>query len=417
MILNSGSLATTYDGAPRQHSKNDNPSWSYLGRSYGVGSSQGFNTTLGEGGVLAQAYSYTEIGYHAKSTCDFNGSTLFNVTLDPYQTVDPGLDLTIFIAQGLLPNSPDQIRFPILKTNKTASSGVLTWAASGYLFVNVVSIAANGYYKPYDSIQCTIDWAPTTFNISVNATSQTIVVDPLETQTQNEFDRRGYLISNTMASLGLLAQSAASPYYETTGESLMNNWQTYNKSLTTTLGDSSPIPAVQDSFDAMIDDILVAFGAAQLVWQFGNGSYGTVNTTLSSEYSAIRLGEDNYIYATLAVNLLILIIAIEEMIRTRNWKHLDLLDYLDLKSVIVAVSAGGTGIADECRHRHEEGTHWNGDSGSKEAAGVRINVLPSSTDQSVGPRIVLAHSGINADDKETPGGSDGENSYGLLSKR
>lgn len=164
----------------------------------------------------------------------------------------------------------------------------------------------------------------------------------------------------------------------------------------------------------MIDDILVAYGTSQLFWPHEGRENSHAN--LISQYSAIRLGEDTYIYATLAINILILIVAVEELIRTRNWKHLDLLDYLDLKSVIVAVSAGGAGIAEECRHRHKEGTHWDGDSGSKVAAGIRIKVLPSLADQHIGPRVVLAQPGTNAADKETPGGSDGENSYSLLSE-
>ena len=57
---------------------------------------------------------------------------------------------------------------------------------------------------------------------------------------------------------------------------------------------------------------------------------------------SIRLGRDNYIFATLAINTVLIIIGIgiEEAIRARNWKRMSWLNYLDMKSVIVAASTG-----------------------------------------------------------------------------
>ena len=60
-LLQSASSATTVDGSQRNHTKNDNSGYRYVGRSYGVGSSVGL--TIHEStATQALAYNYTEDG-------------------------------------------------------------------------------------------------------------------------------------------------------------------------------------------------------------------------------------------------------------------------------------------------------------------------------------------------------------------
>ena len=220
-------------------------------------------------------------------------------------------------------------------------------------------------------------------------------------------DPNGYLMENVMASLGLLAQTAASPSFETLGQSLSDNWQTFNQSIgfhanidgsnathetyntsAVSVGnDTSLFSAVQDSFNAMVDDIIGGFGAVQLYWEADVNS-DTIELPLDSSYSGIRLGQDGYIFATLAINFFILFLAIEESIRTRYWRGLPLLDYLSLTSMVVASSAGGTEVAEACTQKHKQGNFWKGESGSKEAGEVRVRLMQSKEDEM--PRIRLA---------------------------
>ena len=190
-------------------------------------------------------------------------------------------------------------------------------------------------------------------------------------------DPNGYLMENVMASLGLLAQMAASPSFETLGRSLNDNWntsnqsigfqanidgwnatqETYNTSAVSVGNDTSLFSAVQDSFNAILDDIIGGFGAAQLYWEtdMNSKSVDTIQLPLDSQYSAIRLGQDGYMLATLAINLFILVLAIEESIRTRYWTGLPLLDNLSSTSMVVASSAGGTGVAEACTQKYKQG--------------------------------------------------------------
>ncbi len=140
----------------------------------------------------------------------------------------------------------------------------------------------------------------------------------------------------------------------------------------------------------MLDDIIGGFEEAQLCLEGDIDSESVTTTTipLDSQYSAIRLGQDVYIFATLAINLVILILAIEEAIRTRNWKGLPLLDYRNLTSIVVASSARGTGVGEACMQKHKHGKIWKGKSGSKEAGEVRVRLMQSKEDKI--PRIKLA---------------------------
>ena len=415
LILDSASSATTYDSKPRIHSKNDNPQWSYFGRSYGVGSSQGITNRSSTHGHLL-GYNYTETGYLVETICSLNTTSRFGIeqVLTDYQPQN-GSDvaLNIFVARGTLPNANDEadnITFPVVLTNRTntANDELLTWAANSKNGANMISIVGSGSYADYNRMQCSVNFTQAEFRVEVNVTSSTInvtVLDSSQLSQDRPFDGNHHLKSNTMASLSLLAQTTSSVAFEALGQSLIDNWRTSNQSISNTNvtfdpdqefeGNATSIFSAADaSFNAMIDDILLGYGAAQLYWGVGRNPQASGisrNASVTSTYDSIRLGQDGYIFATLVINILLIIIGLEEAIRTRNWKQMPLLDYLDLKSMIVATSAGGKDIWEDCNSRHPEGSAWNGDNSSKEAASVRIR-LGQGSDTSTGrqPIIMLA---------------------------
>ena len=200
LILDSARSATTYNGLPRSHSKNDNPSWSYVGRSYGVGSSVGVALRPDSHDDLL-SYSYYETGYEVESSCIYNTTSAFNLTL-VYRNFQPAngsnVELNIYVASGFLPNSyleSDFITFPLVQTNQT-SEGLLTWAASSKNNLNYASIAAQGSYGSFDTIECLIDFVLTNFSVTVNVTSSTIKVLPLNTIPSESFNNCKSLFSS-----------------------------------------------------------------------------------------------------------------------------------------------------------------------------------------------------------------------------
>ena len=68
-----------------------------------------------------------------------------------------------------------------------------------------------------------------------------------------------------------------------------------------------------------------------------------------------------------------------------------------MKSVVIAASAGGTAVADECCRKHEPGTMLEADRASK-AASIRVRLLKDDLDQKRGPAIVLVDNEIGEHD-------------------
>ena len=99
-ILMSASFANSLNGEPRKPSKIDHPSWSYRGRSYGVGSSSGW---ISPSISHALAYNYTEFGYAAKTHCPKKSSSNFGITLVPEEGDERRV--TVWEVAGYLPNS------------------------------------------------------------------------------------------------------------------------------------------------------------------------------------------------------------------------------------------------------------------------------------------------------------------------
>lgn len=200
LILDSARSATTYNGLPRNHSKNDNPSWSYVGRSYGVGSSTGV-ALLPDSYDNLRSYNYYETGYDVQSSCTYNSTSAFSLSL-VNEKIQPGngsnVELNIFVASGFLPNSDldsDFITFPIVQTNQT-SNGLLTWAATSKSSLNYVSIAAEESYYSFNNIQCLIDFVLTNFSVTVNVTGSTIEVLPFNTIPSEAFNDCKFQLSS-----------------------------------------------------------------------------------------------------------------------------------------------------------------------------------------------------------------------------
>lgn len=356
-ILNSAGLATTISGAPRNHSKIDSPSWYYRGRSYGVGSSQGL---VSPSGVFANArlsaYNYTEVGYTGSVQCIKNSSSQYGFVMVP-EHHEPKT-LTVWEVQGYLPNSePDnpEVYPSITWSSQTSKPYVLVWSAvvnNQSVNRNMIAIAAGEPYALFNQTQCTVTFLPTAFSISVNTSEQSISVTPLPNTPRTktpDIEPTTRLTSNVIWSLNLLSRMTPSLYESTLANTLKQNAATMHarhnsSSSSPPISDDADLTlrAIEDSFAAMIDDILVAFGAAQLVL-----SNSSTPVTVTAQLPALQIGKMKYVVWTLALNMVLLFCVVVQAVRTRLWHDLPLFNYLDVKSVIVAASAEGCGSVAE----------------------------------------------------------------------
>ena len=389
LLLLSASSATTLDGGPRNHSKLDNPNWEFVGRSFGAGSPVGKSDDLMVDDRVLY-YSYAESGYLANVSCIKNGTSNFrfrleqsvskNISIFNYQRANhPEMPLnhswdswpdiwttySIYYLDGYLPNSI--IGTPELYPSISKHEGyenITAWAAVANSNRNMIAVATGSrLYRELDQIQCEVFFRPTVFDVTVNRVQRTIAVEaqslveagsPVEAE---DIDPSGHLRANVMHSINLLSRMSPSLYVSVLGETLNRNVERMQKQRPGLNVTEAVTSAVAESFTAMIDDILVAYGASQLV-----NAQDTTSTVAYGLMEATQFGHPFYRSSVLTLNILVILVVLFETARTRCWKYLIRFNILDIKSAIVAASAGGSGIVKAVWARHRsQGTRWAGD--------------------------------------------------------
>lgn len=383
LLLLSASSATTLDGGPRNHSKLDNSNLEFRGRSFGAGSSVGITDELtADDRVLY--YNYTESGYVANVSCIKNRTSDFRFRLEKsvekhisvleyQQTHHPEMPVdhswgswpdiwstySIYYVDGYLPNSI--IGTPELYPSISWHEGyenITAWAAVANDNRNIIAVAAgNRLYRELDQIQCEVFFTPTVFHVTVDRMQKSITVEPQPSVKAEDIDPQGHLRANVIHSINLLSRMSPSLYVSVLGETLSRNVERMQKQRPDLNETEAVTSAVAESFTAIIDDILVAYGASQIVI-----AQDTTSTVAHGTMEAIQLGHPFYRKSVLMLNFLIILIVLFETARTRCWKYLTKFNVLDIKSAIVAASAGGSGIVKAVWARHRsQGTQWAGD--------------------------------------------------------
>lgn len=170
-------------------------------------------------------------------------------------------------------------------------------------------------------------------------------------------------------------QSACNLYSSTFGNVFLHNINRVVRGQS--IGPNNPIyeddeaqrlKAVEDSLTSMLDNVLLAYSSAQLM--LGNDTILKPTTVL---IPSIRIGGSAYIYIIAVINFAYLTLYLIELARTRGWKALQRFDYMDIKTLIVGTSMGGTSIANATRQAHElKQTRWNGTSGDRIAGKIDV---------------------------------------------
>jgi hypothetical protein len=329
----SASLATTPDGSVRKHGKIDNSRFTYYGRSYGVGASAGLVDDDILGNELGTAYSYQETGYKAVTTCIYNSTSMFQFR-DLHLTM-------LYAATGPLPNSVDE-EYSVYVGHYT--SALFAMRVSHIQTPGrILAITAGESYAALNKTQCTLDFVPTLFNVSVGLRNREINVTAVSRVA--EFDPSGNVTWVTMRQFELISNDQTNIYTSLVGDSFLASIHDYN---TSRANDPSHPPTEQEatiagltnSINSMVDDMLVGYASAQLM--IGNDS---VVTTASIQLNALRLGQGMYIYAIAVANTFVVLLVVVEAIRTKGWRNLLAFDYMDPGYLIIGSSKGGKGIA------------------------------------------------------------------------
>lgn len=256
-ILNTAQDASSRQGGVSKHFKLDKSGFSYVTRSYGVGSMAGLTESFDP---PADSYRYQETGLLATTRCIYNQSSSYN--LDPF-LVPSGWSLHVYNAEGTLPNA----QYVVYAAASLGDSEVVAVGAASNngsdSFVAFATVdGVDGPYASLGNIQCQIDYKSTVFNVSVNMTALSIKVIPdHEVEAfQNSAQLAGmttHLINNLRSVL------ISTQWISVSGEIFMNNVlnvQAYNGT-----SNASTLGGVSMSLNSILDSFLEAFSAAQVM--------------------------------------------------------------------------------------------------------------------------------------------------------
>ncbi|KAM0523136.1 hypothetical protein ACHAPE_001628 [Trichoderma viride] len=339
-LLASASSATTIDGSPRIHEKLDKSKFTYIGRSYGIGSSIGLMDEEILGNSLALGYAFQEAGYKADVNCIYNVSSAFSLS----STV---VDL-VYAASGPLPdsdNGPEYSDYIGHNMDRIVSIGVAHFAnesADVYPLRKYLAFATGSNYDFLNTVQCEIDFIPTLFNVTVDLQGQNITVNATDDTKIQDINPSRRLKSTVMRQFELIANDETNLYISTVGTAFnasITDFRTYvhSSSHPSQWSDTDIVlAAVENSIIAMTDDMLGAYASAQLmVGNLTQGIDATVRVT------AIAFGGIKYNIAVFAANIAAILLLLIEVIRTRGWKGLPHFDVADVRQLIIAASEGG----------------------------------------------------------------------------
>lgn len=172
-----GQAASSLNGSPRLHVKNDNTNFTYVGRSYGAGSlvgleMNGLNLSRG-----VMAYNFHEIGWVPNTTCIYNSSTPFGLELVQYSS-DPAIP-SIYDA-GDIAGQKQKRDFTMVGFGGDAA----IVAVAHYPPANMSKpvwynrIAAGSIYATLNATQCATIFRPTEFSVEVDLQRRLITVTP-----------------------------------------------------------------------------------------------------------------------------------------------------------------------------------------------------------------------------------------------
>jgi hypothetical protein len=366
-ILISASFASSFTGEPRKHSKIDHPSWSYRGRSYGVGSSSGW---ISPSISHALVYNYTEFGYAARVYCIKNSSSNFGIMLVPEERDERRV--AVWEVAGYLPNSVPGNRehYPSITwgtKGATEKPNLLAWSAvvNNHTELpemkNMIAIAAGEPYVEFNQTQCSVFFQPAMFKVSVNASEQVVSVTPEREGEGEDIEKTGRLTSIVIWSLNLLSRMTPSLYESTLANTLQGNVATmlarHAKYPDETMTEEElRLRAIEESFEAMIDDILVSIAASQIIY-----ANSTISVPVTMKVQGLRIGQERYIVYILMINVVLLVGAWFEVGRTGVWEGLTGWNYVDIKSVMAACNNDVTRAAEMIEY----------ETGVREGEGVR----------------------------------------------
>ena len=374
-------------------------------------------------------FEYQEIGYNASVLCAFNVSSQWGILPEADSDQNSNVLLpNIYLAGGATPDGglDWQLQYSAVSDANVVSINAHPDLGSTGL-ATVVITTGSGAYSSLNQSQCSVQFIPTLFDVSVNLSSTEITVtragtasdmDPTAQTGQSFTAWNCQVLPSSLDDLSFTTNNISNcTTYTTQGQPglgniatralrQLNDLSTLDTSLhTSNLGEmflsliESEIQyfentsvnvidfnlnsadtsknlttmeySIEQGIKSLLDDSLLAFASAQLVINH-NTSTNATNGMLT--IGAVRVGERSYVYILFAFNIFLILICIVEILRTGFWANLPPFDYNDLKSIVISSSMGGRELAEQAMEGRETRGEWKAKSRDKSGDTLKVTL-------------------------------------------
>lgn len=394
-LLGSMSAATASNGALTNHTKWDNSSYSWQGRSYGAGSFVGLADLPITPSAAVQSYHVNKKRLKASARCIRNESTawgtyaantgIWPITYDvsghrPNQ--NPVRDANNWYAWGY-----KQFAFPDNETNGKYPAGVVSFSAgsagqhSNGTPPYFLSIAAGKLYAVLNQTQCELTFDHVTLAVNVSLADRTIRITPQNDATPApRSEAQGNYIEWALRSLQTITMVQTTAFISTVGRALENNLIQSGVQLQSHL-DAHGLGIVADSVEAALDDIL----AVQNAFAFKNETLGRRVVDATFQVTVVEVGNRTFRTALFAVNNLTCALVMVVMLYTRLFAASPAFDFTDLGSVAAGVLRSAA-CDEEASRSHL--ADWGGNAGDAKLRASQLEFW-SRLDESGAPLVIF----------------------------
>lgn len=187
-------------------------------------------------------------------------------------------------------------------------------------------------------------------------------VTKISDETATDIDASGLLRENAFMSLSYVSVTLTTLYESLYASAFHTNVGNvaYQRGHVNATSDDV-LSGIEDSIEAILDAYLINFSAAQILI-----ANETSATAARVGYKAASLGQPGYVYATFAINVVLLLIVLIETAITRFWRRAPLLNIFDVKSSILAATTI------QSSDLSKAAIAWSGDSADRKLGSVRL---------------------------------------------
>ncbi|KAF4821451.1 hypothetical protein CGCSCA5_v003239 [Colletotrichum siamense] len=284
------SLIGSQSSATRQ-STFDGRGYFFEGRSYGVASSVG----IPDDGLKksVRKYRFGEVGYLPQVECLYNSSTNFRIGKEyPHRT---------FAVTGFLPDSVGSAQWSEYIGATSDSIVAIGVADSPQSPRRYISIAAGEKYRVLNTTQCTVDFVPMLFQVTVDVKDKSVGVVPMSGVDVQDIDPERILTRSAVRQLDSMSNSLQSFYGSVLGDALLSSiaaWKSSFNAQGLVSERDATLSGLEYAFAFMTDSILAGYGQIQL-------GHLSKPTTAEVEVDVYVLGKKAFTSVAVVINAMI----------------------------------------------------------------------------------------------------------------